>query len=362
MQPYQFDHPEGLGGRRFRRDLTLDLGSAHTVLASVRYQALIREPTLVSFEPVLIQGQPVGRQRVVAVGAQALEQSHPVRPNLVTVAPVERGRIADPQALVPLLMHMQKPLMGGVLARMGVPSVVAVVVPPSVDEEHRSRLRALMQEAGWRRFLLVQSPLAAVSGSGLRIDEPRGRMVLDIGGGATTISVFSMGSVVSWRRVAFGGLDLDKAISSYAADRFGVIMDITTAEAVKHAIGTAFPPAEPLRMEYQGLDLRGHVEKRIVMEDNELRDVLVDASEPLMLSLQEELAEIPPELAGDLLEDGALLVGGGTLLNGLPEYLRERTGIPFERAQDPLNTIIRGAQRILFDTLGKRNWRRRLEA
>jgi len=348
--------------RQWRRDFLVDIGSSHVVLASHFHQQVLREPALVAHVVDAGARGGSGGRRIMAVGAAALEQPPTGRATWTVEPMVQRGTIVHDDALVVLLQQLRRRLRGPWVWRGLLPLVAAAVLPPQQDETARARLRAVMQELGWRRFLGISAPLAAVRGCGLDTTAPRGRLLVDLGGGRTSVSLLSMAQLVSHTTLAVGGQDLDAAISRYAAERFGVVMDVHAARQVKHAIGTVFPPPAPLQLPYQGMDVRGHVEKRIVIDDNELRDVLVDALEPLVMGLQAVLGQLPPEMAADVLEDGAVLVGGGAALGGLPAYLQERTSIRFTVAPEAINATIHGAQALLREQLVRRRWRRQLEA
>lgn len=347
--------------RQWRRDFLVDIGSSHVVLASRFHQQVLREPALVAH---VMDSAPRGggSRRIMAVGAAALEQPPTGRATWTVEPMVQRGAIVHDDALVVLLQQLRRRLRGPWVWRGLLPQVAAALLPPGMDEPARARLRGAMQELGWRRFLGISAPLAAVRGCGLDTAAPRGRLLVDLGGGRTSVSLLSMAQLVSHTILDVGGQDLDAAISRYAAERFGVVMDVHAARQVKHAIGTVFPPSAPMQLPYQGMDVRGHVEKRIVIDDNELRDVLVDALEPLIMGLQAVLGQLPPELAADVLEDGAVLVGGGAALGGLPAFLQERTSIRFSVAPDAINAAIHGAQALLREQLARRRWRRHLEA
>lgn len=337
------------------------MGSSNTVLASSEQPHFLREPTVIE----MISGTPGGNAgapaQVYAVGRSVFEARPPPRRATQRIAPVERGEVLHTEPLVHLLRTLKQRTAGSWIERMVSSTVGAVVVSPRLEEAERTQLRSVLREVGFRRFLMVDAPSAAARGVPIDIEAAHGRMILDFGGGKTTLAGFSLGGSVSWHQIPFGGQDLDQAIARYVNRKFGMTIDPYAAEEVKTTLGSIFPLAEPRTMEVTGADPRGGIDKSVTLRDSEIRDVLVDACEPLIMGIQKGFESMPPELAGDILSDGMTIIGGGGLLWGFPEFLHERTGIPSILAEQPMDATIRGAQAILREALSTRGWRRRLE-
>ncbi|MBI3993400.1 MAG: rod shape-determining protein [Candidatus Lambdaproteobacteria bacterium] len=361
MQHDQTDTTASSQARRFRRDLAIDLGSSNTVLASSHHSYVLREPTLIALRNRPVSGRNGAPTRVVAVGREAIEAATSGARHVELVAPVVRSRPRHLEAAAWLLEALKSRVGEHWLERVALPAVGALVVPPGLDEEACAQFRAVMREVNFRRFMMIEAPLAAVAGCGMDIGAPRGRMLCDFGGGTCTLTGFSMSAVVSSETLPFGGGDLDEALVRYVRQRYGVCIAPHVAAELKDGIGSVHPLAEPRSMEIRGADPRGGAPRKVTLRDNEVRDVLVDACEPLIMGIQKAFESVPPELAGDILEGGVTVVGGGALLLGLTPFLLERTGIAFRPSADPLNASIRGAQRLLWQELALRGWRRRME-
>jgi rod shape-determining protein MreB len=206
-------------------------------------------------------------------------------------------------------------------------------------------------EAGLSRMVALSTPLAAARGCGLALDAPRGHMLIEIGAGKTTLAVLSLGGLVACQTVPFGGLDLDRAILNDVERRLHVALTAETATGIKHRYGSVYPRDRPETIEAHGLDSRTGRERRVLLDDNQLRELLVDGCEPLVLAIQRTFEQVPPELAGDIARQGVLLLGGGALLQGLPEFLGERTGVDYRVVDAPAERSREGARALLHEAL-----------
>lgn len=333
-------------GLRLRRELVLDIGSSHTVVASQRQALPFRFPTQVSIAAEYVRDPQSGEKGVA--GARTRD---PSRKKEVVVFPVERGKIVHVYAMERLLKTVLARA-GGRWKTLGVRSLGGLIVPPNLEEEQKSRLRALLVDVGFSKVRLLEAPFAAAKGCGLQVGQARGIALMDFGGGKFSFAVLSLGGVVAWNEEPFGGQDLDRAIMDYVWNRYKATITAKVAEEVKLAIGSVFPPQKPQSLTVAAFEQHTDVPRRLRLEDNEIRDLLVDACEPLMQGLQRSFADVPPELAGDIAAHGVTLLGGGSLLEGLPAFLRERTGLDFRVAQDPLNATVLGAQGLLSSGFG----------
>ncbi len=333
-----------------RRDLTIDPGSTYTVLASRRPHVLAREHTRILLAAGAVRGN--GARQVLAYGTASLARTAAGR-RVRVVAPVERGRLVQPIGMDLLLREMIRtarltpPLSLALGLRMG------LVAAPHLAAADRSDWLALAMEVGRTTARLIEAPYAAALGCGLDVHGARAHVLLDFGGGKTYAAVTSLGGIAALSVAEFGGRDLDEAIRRHVERRTTVVLPAPAAEAVKCAIGSVYPRPEPLSLEAVGTDNRSGFEKKVLVDDNEIRDVLIDACEPLLTILQRCLADAPAELAADIESGGVTLLGGGALLYGLPEFLTERLGLTFRRAEDPLNATILGAQSLLLAGQGE---------
>ena len=331
-----------------RRDLTLDPGSIHTTLLSRSHDIAHRDLTRIAlFAPRASAGS--GYTQVLGYGKELVGRTIR-RPGVKVVAPVERGLLSDLPA-----MHL---LVEALLRRLGfqngfnlsATSRIAVVVPAQLPEREFARYQHFADDLG-ARPLLIEGPYAAAKGLDLDITANRGRLLVDVGGGKTSVALFSLGGLAAYGVVPFGGEEVTAALLRFVARRWQVNLPWPIAEHVKYTIGSVYPREQIQSVTVAGTDVRSGFDKKVTVDDNELRDVLIDACEPLVMAIQRTLSEIPAELAGDLETDGALLYGGGALLYGLAEFLTERIGLPFRLAEDPINVTIRGAQALLFKSL-----------
>jgi len=322
-------------GFRFKRDLIVDLGSSHIVIAGWNQSQPIRSPARIEIQSS-DSNPPKGNK------APGKKKSAKVATSRI-VRPIVGGKIVDAYALEVILREALKSLRSR-LGFFGLRHTALVLAAPGLRESEKSMLRAIMIDVGFGRARLVESPIAAARGCHLPIEKPEGHMIMDLGGGKTTMAIFSMGEIATWRQEPYGGFYLSETVREYVENRYRVSISLDQAETIKLQLGSVYPRKEPRSMKMELRELKSELPKTIQLEDNEIRDVLVDALEPLLHSLQPVFDEVPPELAGDIAISGVTLVGGGALLPGLPEFFSERTGLKFHLAEDPANAAIFGVR------------------
>ncbi|HUJ74850.1 MAG TPA: rod shape-determining protein [bacterium] len=332
--------------RLLRKDLIVDPGSVNTVLASRRLNFLLREPTQITLYAPRF-GQGTGLTRIAEFGAGLLARE-PKRKGVYRVQPVQRGLLVDTHAMNLLLEALLRKAHFQRSFPFGLPSRVAVVIPAGLTAQQNARFEEFAQDIGPTRPTLIQAPFAAAAGSGLDTQANRGRVLVDFGGGKTYAAVFCLGGIVAYSSQPCGSQDLTLALRDYVAQRWTVDLSMATADEVKHTIGSVYPLEQPASIGVRGIDPRTGFEKKVTLDDNELRDVLIDAFEPVVMAIQRSLADLPAEMAGDIQADGVTLTGGGSLLHGLASFLEERLNLPFHLAPDPINATILGAQTLLL--------------
>ena len=333
----------------FRREMAVDAGSAHAVLAFDQGRRILREPSLIA---ISARRSPPGKaplpppslpgSQLLAVGTEAAELEWNNDNGAHWIRPVAHGRIVEPLAMKALMRKLigQTPF---TRLRSFLPgSRISLVVPPHLDEDERGRHREALQGFGIRKIEMVDSTLASAMGCGLDLSGIEGRMLLDFGGGKTSVAAFAMGELAAWSWEPFGGEDLDRALVAYIEHRHRVRLNVSQAERLKLTLGSLYPGQKPETAILTGIDSASGVEKNFRVDDNEIRDVLVDACEPLVMIIQQVFEQLSPEMAADIAQEGVAMVGGGALLAGLPEFLMDRTGLKFQPARDPLNAAIRG--------------------
>jgi rod shape-determining protein MreB len=328
-------------GNRFSRELVFDIGSSNTVVISNRKPFLVRIPSQVAAE----NGHATpGAGREPSAGSR--KQTEQADPGTQFVAPVVHGRVNDAFATEQLLKALMRKT-DGRWSALALRTTGALIVPPFLGEEETSRMRALLVDVGFSRVHLVQAPFAAAMGCGLVLSPPEGQMLMDFGGGKVSFAVFSLGELAAWWQDDFGSQELDGAIVAYVLQRYSRRISRQAAEKVKLSIGSVFPKRRPEAVEVTAVDTRTEDPKRLLLEDSEIRDVLIDGCERLILAFQRGFENVAPELSGDVARKGITLVGRAALLEGLPEFLRERTGLQFRLAPDPATATAWGAQGLL---------------
>ena len=326
----------------FSNDLSIDLGTANTLIF-VRGQGIVlNEPSVVS---VRMDRGPGGPQHVAAVGTKAKQMLGRTPGNIRTVRPLKDGVIADFNMTEALLQHFIREVHTSRVLR---PSPrVLVCVPCSSTQVERKAIKESAEGAGAREVFLVEEPMAAAIGAGIPVHEARGAMVLDIGGGTSEVAVISLNGLVYSHSVRVGGDQFDDAIINYVRRNYGTLIGETTAERIKIEIGCAWPDEEPEHLEVSGRNLAEGVPRNITISSNEVLEALNENLSSILEAVKTALEQTPPELCADVAETGIVLTGGGALLRGIDRLIAEETGLPVFPADDPLTCVARGGGRAL---------------
>jgi len=220
-------------------------------------------------------------------------------------------------------------------------------VPSGITGVEQRAVMEAAEYAGARKAYIIEEPMAAAIGAGLPVHEPTGNMVVDIGGGTTEVAVISLGGIVTSQSVRIGGDELDEAIVAYVKKEFSLALGERTAEEIKIALGSAFPLEEELHAEIRGRDLLSGLPKTVVVSTEQIRHAIDEPVTAIVDAVKATLDRTPPELAADLMEQGVVLTGGGSLLHGLDARLEHETGMPIVVARDPLNCVAIGSGQCL---------------
>ena len=235
-------------------------------------------------------------------------------------------------------------------AKKGVVSPrIAICVPFGVTEVEKRAIEEAARTAGAKDAFLIEEPMAAAIGAGLRIEEPEGNMVVDIGGGTSEIAIISLGGIVTAKSIRLGGDELDEAIVNYVKKEYSLMIGERTAEDVKIRIGSAYKEGEEMEMEIRGRDLISGLPKTMQISSSEVRDALRDPVNSIVDGIKSTLEKTPPELASDIMENGIMLTGGGALLKGLDKLVKEETGMPVKIAENPLDCVAIGTGKSVED-------------
>ena len=318
------------------QDMAVDLGTANT-LVYVRHAGIVlNEPSVVAINTIT--------GAVLAVGNEAKRMIGRTPSHIQAVRPLKDGVIADFDITEKMLRYfIQRVHKRRLLAK---PRVV-VCVPSGITGVEQRAVEEATVAAGARRAYIIEEPMAAAIGANLPIHEPAGNMIVDIGGGTTEVAVISLGGIVTSSSLRIGGDELDEAIISYVKKEFSLLLGERTAEALKLAIGSAYPSHEDLLAEIPGRDLVSGLPKTIQVSDAEIRTAIEEPVTAIIDSIKATLDRTPPELAGDIMHRGMHLTGGGALLRGLDKRLRHETGMPVHIAENPLSSVAIGSGKCL---------------
>ena len=320
------------------RDMAVDLGTANTLVYVRRRGIVLNEPSVVALN--------TNTGSIVAVGVQAKRMIGRTPGNIVAIRPLKDGVIADFDITERMLRYfIQKVHRRHHLAK---PRLV-VAVPGGITGVEQSAVKEAGRQAGARRVYIIEEPMAAAIGAGLPVDEPTGNMVVDVGGGTTEVAVISLGGVVTSQSIRVGGDEMDQAIITFAKKEYSLMLGERTAEEIKMAIGSAYPSPDEPHTEIRGRDLVTGLPKTIVISAEEIRHAIGEPVSTVVDIVKTTLDTCPPELAGDVMDRGIALTGGGALLRGLDERLREETGMPIQLADNPLESVVLGTGKCVED-------------
>jgi rod shape-determining protein MreB len=332
----------------FSSDLSIDLGTANTLIYVPGKGIVLNEPSVVAIK----QDRVGGKKGVVAVGADAQRMLGRTPANIVAIRPLKDGVIADFQVTEKMLQHFILKVHNHKFLR---PSPrVLVCVPCGSTQVERRAIRESALGAGAREVYLIEEPMAAAIGSGLPVEQACGSMVVDIGGGTTEVAIISLSGIVYAASARVGGDRFDESIINYVRRNYGTLIGELTAERIKKEIGTAFPGTEVKELEVRGRNLAEGVPRSFILNSNEILEALQEPLSGILDAVRVALEQIPPELSADVAERGLVLTGGGALLKDLDRLLMEETGLPVTVADDPLTCVARGGGKALemMDKLG----------
>ena len=318
----------------FSNDISIDLGTANTLI-------YVKGKGIVLDEPSVVAIRTVGTQRsVAAVGIEAKRMLGRTPGNIVAIRPLKDGVIAD--------FHVTEKMLQLFISKVHENSIirpsprVLVCVPEQSTQVERRAIKESALGAGAREVYLIEEPMAAALGADLPVDDASGSMVVDVGGGTTEIAIISLNGIVFSESVRIGGDRFDEAIVGYVRRRFGTLIGDSTAEKIKHEIGTAVLMQDEHEIDVRGRNLAEGIPKQLTLKSNQIQEALAEPLAQITAAVKNALEQSPPELASDIAERGIVLTGGGALLKGLDEMLAAETGLPVLIADDPLTCVARG--------------------
>ncbi|NTV33195.1 MAG: rod shape-determining protein [Deltaproteobacteria bacterium] len=325
----------------FSHDLAIDLGTANTLVYMKGKGIVLNEPSVVAMKK-----DDRGTMKVLAVGKEAKSMLGKTPGNIVAIRPMKDGVIADFDIAEAMLRHFIRTAHAG--QKLARPRII-IGVASGITEVEKKAVKESAESAGAREVFFIEEPMAAAIGAGLPVTEPKGSMIVDIGGGTTEAAVISLGGIVYSISVRVGGDKMDEAIVEYIKKKYRLLIGSTSAEIIKTTIGSAFPGDTLESVEVKGRDLATGSPKVLNIDSDEVREAISEQVNAIVGAVRSTLEQMPPELAADLIDCGIMLVGGGALLKHLGLLLRAETKLPIRIAADPLSAVVVGAGEALSD-------------
>ena len=327
----------------FSNDLAIDLGTANTCVYVKGQGIVLREPSVVA-----VKKDSRGNSVVLAVGQDAkrmLGRRRLLPYNIQATRPMKDGVIADFEVTEAMLRHFISKVHNS--RRHLVRPRIMVCVPTGITQVEKRAVKESAQSAGAREVYLIEEPMAAAIGANLPIQEPTSNMVVDIGGGTTEVAVISLSGIVYSRSVRVGGDKMDESIMTHVKRKYNMLIGESSAEEIKIKIASAYPMDPEQQIEVKGRDLVTGIPQNIIITSEEVRKAISEQVDSIVQAVRIALEQTPPELAADIVDRGIVLTGGGALLKGLDQLLREETSLPITVVEDPLSTVVMGTGRAL---------------
>jgi rod shape-determining protein MreB len=323
----------------FSSDLAIDLGTANTLVYVKGKGVMLSEPSVVA-----VKKDARGGNKVLSVGLEAKKMLGRTPGNIVAIRPMKDGVIADFEVTEAMLRHFITKVHN---SRRLVRPRIMICVPTGITQVEKRAVKESAQSAGAREVYLIEEPMAAAIGANLPITEPTSNMVVDIGGGTTEIAVISLSGIVYAKSVRVGGDKMDEAIMQYVKRKYNMLIGESTSEEVKIKIGSAYPLEADETIEVKGRDLVTGIPQNKTISSEEVRAAISEQVDSIVQGVRIALEQTPPELAADIVDRGIVLTGGGALLKGLDELLKQETQLPITVVDDPLTAVVVGSGKAL---------------
>ncbi|MBU1003842.1 MAG: rod shape-determining protein [Proteobacteria bacterium] len=323
----------------FSNDLAIDLGTANTCVYVKGQGIVLSEPSVVA-----VKQDNKGGRKVLAVGIEAKQMLGRTPANIVAIRPMKDGVIADFDITQEMLSYFIRKVHNH--RRLVRPRII-ICVPTGITQVEKRAVKESAESAGAREVYLIEEPMAAAIGANLPITEPTSNMVVDIGGGTTEVAVISLSGVVYSKSVRVGGDKMDEAIMQHVKRKYNMLIGESTAESIKIQAGSAYPSDNEVEMSVKGRDLVSGIPQNITITSEEVRKAISEQVDAIVQAVRIALEQTPPELAADIVDRGIVLTGGGALLKGLDQLLREETGLPITVVDNPLSTVVMGSGKAL---------------
>jgi len=323
----------------FSHDLAIDLGTSNTLIYLKSKGIVLNEPSAVA-----IKRNEKGGNEVLAVGREAKRMVGRTPERIEAIRPMKDGVIADFEITETMLRHFISKVHR---RRMLIRPRIIVAVPIGITPVEKKAILECAKSAGASEVFLIEEPMAAAIGAGMPIAEPKGNMVVDIGGGTTEVAVISLAGIVYSNSVRVAGDRMDEAIVKYINRNYKFLIGLGVAELIKTSIGNAFPGDQKESMEVRGRDLVTGIPKILSINSDEVREMISEEVNTIVRAVRSALEQMPPELSADILDTGMVLTGGGSLLKNLDILLGEETKVPITVTEQPLLAVALGAGKAL---------------
>ena len=317
-------------------DIAIDLGTANTLVYIKGKGVMVNEPSIVA--------RSVHDGKIIAVGYEAKAMVGRTHREIETIRPLRDGVIADFEMTDGLIQGFIQKINMNRLAR---PRMV-ICVPSGVTEVERRAVRDSGERANAREVFLIEEPMAAAIGMGLDISKPIGNIIVDIGGGTTEIAVIALNGVVTKEAIRVAGDEMDDAIIQWFRNEHKLDIGTSSAESIKKTVGSAMRIKSEV-IAVKGRDLVSGIPKTIEVSSDEIRQSLKDPINAIVEAVKRALELTPPELSADILDRGIIMTGGGSMLKGIDQLIRERTNVPVNIDEEPLLSVVKGTGKVLED-------------
>lgn len=318
-------------------DIAIDLGTANTLVYVRNRGIVLDEPSVVAVK--------ANTNQVLAAGKEAKKMLGKTPESIVACRPMRDGVIANFDLTESMLRYFIRAVNDN--RRTMIRPRIIVGVPSGITQVERRAIEDAAKQAGAREVYTIMEPMAAAIGAGLKVEDPSGSMIVDIGGGTTEVAVISLKDVVFCRSVRVGGDEMDRAIVQYVKRKYNLLIGERTAEQIKINIGTVMLDSKIEKMDVKGRDLVTGIPKTVSLTSTEVNESLLETIANIVDVVRVALENTPPELSSDLVDKGIVMAGGGSLLRGLGDLISKETKLPVRVAEDPLQCVVKGVGRVL---------------
>ncbi len=325
---------------KISKDIGIDLGTANTLVYVKDKGIVINEPSVVAVNK--------NTGQILAIGKKAQRMVGKTPSHIVATRPLVDGVVSDFETTEQMLKYFIDKIHQDSFTFLPRPRVV-IGIPSGVTEVEKRAVIDAATNAGAREVYLIDEPMAAAIGARIPVQDAGGNMIVDIGGGTTEIAVLSLGGIVSSRSLRVAGDEMNEDIIKFSRDRFNLLIGERTAESVKIAIGSSHSSDKEFKMKIRGRDLVSGLPKEIQITSSQTREAFSKSIKIIVNAIKTTIEETPPELIGDIMSNGIVLAGGGTLVRGLDKLIVEKTEMPVKKMEDPLTAVVRGAGIVLED-------------